>query len=216
MSPDMCILYFYRFLSVNVFTYTMYNVMLMRSLLFWDVLQRRFIVTDITYRIHLEGSSSLRTPIGCTETSITDYQSMPCNIPEQLRSCLHCGRSLKSQIMLLKHALDRTSLYINYSVMLQCKCQLLPRYRNSGPWYHLETPSRDLKAHKSCLVAPEIVNHMCFVFCCDMGMAVKSVYYVSMFKYLCCWHLVAVRLYGLMYLSHKLVLMYKNNMSILM
>jgi hypothetical protein len=36
--------------------------------------------------------------IGCPETSVNNYQSTPHNIPEELRSHLDCGGSLKSRI----------------------------------------------------------------------------------------------------------------------
>ena len=35
-------------------------------------------------------------PIGCPETSLTNYQSTLSKLPEELRSHLHCGGSLKS------------------------------------------------------------------------------------------------------------------------
>jgi len=40
-------------------------------------------------------------PIGCSETSVTNYQSALCNIPEEWRSHLHRGGSRKSRVNFL-------------------------------------------------------------------------------------------------------------------
>jgi hypothetical protein len=37
-------------------------------------------------------------PIGLPETSVQNYHSMLRNIPEECRSCVHCGGSLKSRV----------------------------------------------------------------------------------------------------------------------
>jgi hypothetical protein len=76
----------------------------MRSALFWDVMQRRVIILDrcfgTNYRSHLQGSRPLKMrPIGCPETSVKDYQSTLCNIPEERRSHQHRDGNLKSRIV---------------------------------------------------------------------------------------------------------------------
>jgi hypothetical protein len=59
------------------------TAMLMRSALFWDIMQHRVVILyrrfGTTYRSHLQGSRSL-------ETSIKDYHLTLCNIPEEHRS----------------------------------------------------------------------------------------------------------------------------------
>jgi hypothetical protein len=39
--------------------------------------------------------------ICCPEMSVNNYHTMPCNIPEELRSHQHCGGSLKSRLELV-------------------------------------------------------------------------------------------------------------------
>ena len=64
----------------------------MRSLLFWDVTQRRLVIIyrrfGTTYLSRLQGSSSSARPlkirpIRCPETSVNNYQSTLRNIPEE-------------------------------------------------------------------------------------------------------------------------------------
>jgi hypothetical protein len=65
----------------------------LRSLLFWNT-QRWLVVSwrrfGTTCRFQLQG-------IGCSETSLTDYESTLRNIPEERRSHLHRSGSLKSR-----------------------------------------------------------------------------------------------------------------------
>ena len=54
-------------------------------------------------------------PIGCPETSVSNYQSRLRNIPEEGRSRLHCGGSTKSAsiwILWINGQLDAQLLYI--------------------------------------------------------------------------------------------------------
>ena len=78
-----------------------------RSSLFRDVTQRTLVVIHgrfgTVYRSHFQGSSSPRRmgcssstarplntePIGCSETSVNNYQSTPRNIPEERGCHLH-------------------------------------------------------------------------------------------------------------------------------
>jgi hypothetical protein len=87
-----------------------------RSSLFWDCTQRRLLISyrrfGLSYRSHLQRSSSLRRisyspwtasalkmgPIGCSETSVNNYQSTLCNIPEERRSNLRRGGIVTSRI----------------------------------------------------------------------------------------------------------------------
>ena len=74
-----------------------------RSSLFWDLRSvdsyRRF---GSTYRSHLQGSNSLGLIDleGCPETSVTNSQSTPRNIPKQRRSHL---QKLQTQISVPQH-----------------------------------------------------------------------------------------------------------------
>ena len=74
----------------------------LRSLLFWYVTQRRLLASyrffGTTFRSHLQGWSS--QSIVCTETSVTNYQSMLRNIPEEQSSHLHRDGSLKSRMVI--------------------------------------------------------------------------------------------------------------------
>jgi hypothetical protein len=66
----------------------------------WDVMRHRLVLSY--WHSVLWGSSSLIAwlwkvgLICCPETSVTKYQSMLHNIPEERRSRLHCSRSVKS------------------------------------------------------------------------------------------------------------------------
>jgi len=47
---------------------------------------------EAAYCSHLQGSESLKVrSIGCPKTSVTNYQTMLCNIPEEQRP--HCSSS---------------------------------------------------------------------------------------------------------------------------
>jgi hypothetical protein len=89
-----------------------------RSALFWDITQRRVIILyrrdGTTNRFQLQGCRSPRIelsswtswplkmgPIGCLETSVQNCHSTLRNIPEERRSHLHHGGSLKSRMKLL-------------------------------------------------------------------------------------------------------------------
>ena len=69
--------------------------MFMRSALFWDITPSRVVVVyrrfGTKYRSHLHGSRVLLglwpvkvRPTHCPETSVNNYQTTPCNIPEEL------------------------------------------------------------------------------------------------------------------------------------
>jgi len=66
--------------------------------LFWNVTQRYLIVSlfGTIYWSHLQGSGTPR-PIRYPETSVSNYRSALCDVPEERRPHLHRGRSLKSQ-----------------------------------------------------------------------------------------------------------------------
>jgi hypothetical protein len=86
----------------------------MRYTLLWDVTQRWKVVLcrrfDTTYRSHLQGWRSRRRKpswtfwplkmrlIGCVETSARDYHWAPRNLPEERRSGLHRGGSLRPRV----------------------------------------------------------------------------------------------------------------------
>jgi hypothetical protein len=70
-------------------------------MIFWDVTQRRYVVSYLrfgtTYQTHLQGQALKIGQIGCPETSVNNYLSSLRNIPEERRSHLYHGGSLKSQ-----------------------------------------------------------------------------------------------------------------------
>ena len=82
----------------------------MKFSLFWDVMQCRFVVSfwrfRTTYQSQLQASNSQRRMIGLHDPwrwdqwvvpkSVSRYQSMLCNIPEEWRYHLYHGRSLKA------------------------------------------------------------------------------------------------------------------------
>jgi hypothetical protein len=83
----------------------------LKSSLFSDVTRRRLVVRDrrlTIYRSHLQGLSSPRTctawPMGCFQMSATYQQSTLFNVPEEQRSRLDRGGSLKSRLLLHQQA----------------------------------------------------------------------------------------------------------------
>jgi hypothetical protein len=86
--------------------------LLMRSLLSWDATQHRLVVNyrhfGTKYRSQLQGSSSPKTGLldlddvkdMLSRNVVTDYQSTLRDIPEEQRSHLHSGRSLKSHMLI--------------------------------------------------------------------------------------------------------------------
>ena len=88
----------------------------MRSSLFWEITWHRQLVSygrfGTRYASHVQGSSSSpwaasplkMEPIGCPETTVTNYISTLLNIPEERRFHLHGGGSLKSRQRLCKSA----------------------------------------------------------------------------------------------------------------
>jgi hypothetical protein len=64
--------------------------------LFLDVITRRLVVTYIWDNLSAPSSGLTMELVGCAEMSVTSYQSTLHNIPEERRSHLHQGRSLKS------------------------------------------------------------------------------------------------------------------------
>jgi hypothetical protein len=109
----------------------------MRSVLFWDLMWHRMVVRyqcfETTYQSPLQGSSSLlkqssqtasplkTVPIGFPKTSITNYNSVLCKIPEEQRFHLHHGRSLQSHVnfSLLIRLKVYTKVYIQMKRRLQ-------------------------------------------------------------------------------------------------
>jgi hypothetical protein len=80
------------------------------SALFWDISKLRVAIIyrrfGTKYRSHLQGSRSPRRPlkmgsIRCPETSVKNYHSTLCNIPEERRSHQGGGGSLKSRLQIL-------------------------------------------------------------------------------------------------------------------
>ena len=71
----------------------------MTSSLLCDVTRSRLVITDVSIQPipigpHLQGSPSKMVPIGCPETSVTNYRSTLSNIVEERTSSVWC--SLKS------------------------------------------------------------------------------------------------------------------------
>jgi hypothetical protein len=70
-----------------------------RSATFWDITPRLVIVYwrfGTTYQSHLQDSWPLKMgPICCPETSLNNYHTAPCNIPEECSSHHLCDGSLK-------------------------------------------------------------------------------------------------------------------------
>jgi hypothetical protein len=78
-----------------------------RSALFWDLTQRRSVI------LRRHTSPILRDqvvpgPMGCPETSMHNYQSTLCKIPEEHRSHLLHGGSLKSSNVIIDRFLTNT------------------------------------------------------------------------------------------------------------
>jgi hypothetical protein len=111
----------------------------MRSTLFWNVTQRRFVVSyrrfRTTYLSHLQGSSS----------PVTSYQSTPLHIQEERRSHWHRGGSLKSR-KAIRHSISLTLNHpcffkLNYLeivtlYMINKNCLVLASWpcHRSGSW----------------------------------------------------------------------------------
>lgn len=81
----------------------------LRFAFFWHIAQRRVVIPP-TFRDNLspsfKGQSEIPWPlktgsISCSETLVRNYHSALCNIPEERRSQLHCGWSLKSLYLTL-------------------------------------------------------------------------------------------------------------------
>lgn len=78
--------------------------LLIRSSLFCDFTQRRFVVTEVS-GLHISPIFNDRAVLwplkrgarGCSKTWVTKYQSTPRNMPEERRSYLHGGGRRKSQ-----------------------------------------------------------------------------------------------------------------------
>jgi hypothetical protein len=66
----------------------------MRYALFWDVTQGRLVVNDVSER---PIGPIFKGPIGCPETTITNYQYTLRNVPEEQRSHLQRRGSLESR-----------------------------------------------------------------------------------------------------------------------
>jgi hypothetical protein len=109
------------------------------SALFWDVTQRRLLVSYQSfrenYRFHLEGSCSPRRanaswttctlkvgPIPCHETSVTNYQSTLHNIPEERGSYLHRGGDLKPGIETNMLLITRSLWMLSNSIVGKRNC----------------------------------------------------------------------------------------------
>ena len=79
------------------FFFKFYDVFYLTSVLFWDITRRCVVILygrfRTTCRSHLYGSRVLTRP----ETSVNNYHTTPCNIPEERRSYQHRGGSLKSR-----------------------------------------------------------------------------------------------------------------------
>ena len=79
----------------------------LRSALFWDITQRWVVVLyrrfGTNYLSHLQGSWTSwplkMGPIGFPETSVQNYHSTLCNIPEARRSQLLSGGSMSSRVV---------------------------------------------------------------------------------------------------------------------
>jgi len=55
--------------------------------------------------------------ISCSEMLVANYQSMLCNIPEDQRSHLCCGRILKSHVVGLSHTALRDTIFTHVNVL---------------------------------------------------------------------------------------------------
>lgn len=90
------------------------TTVLIRLLLFWDVMLHVLVVSDIL----VQPVSSLQVgPIGCPETLLTNYWSTLCNIPEEQKSQLYflsiCNRSGRSLVR------KYIWMLISYAVVLE-------------------------------------------------------------------------------------------------
>jgi hypothetical protein len=116
----------------KIYLFHLRSVFELKSALFWDVTQRvvlnpcrRF---ETIYRFHLRRSrnpriswSSNMWPIGCTETSIRNYYYTLRNTPEERRSHLIRGRSLKS----------RTVFELPYKLIPMCETKIYTEYNDN-------------------------------------------------------------------------------------
>jgi hypothetical protein len=97
----------------------------MRSSLFWDVTQRRLVVTDVWRQIMgpiVKGQTLKEDCLTLEngthtfpETSVTIHQSTLCNIPEERRSHSRLGKSLKSSTVHKDHKKNRCVYFTKYS-----------------------------------------------------------------------------------------------------
>ena len=61
-------------------------------------------------------------PVGCLETSVTNYKSTLCNIPEERKSHLHRGGSLKSSLVKLFYKYNIFSRGWQYKRLFNILC----------------------------------------------------------------------------------------------
>ena len=127
--------YFFTFSAVSPIlhqTMLFYSVVafILWSAFFWDITQRWVVVVyrrfGTTCRPHLQGSWTSwplkMGPIGCHETSVQNYHSALRNIPDECRSDLHCGGSLRSQqpYCCCSPSLPRTVPRIHFAAVNNC------------------------------------------------------------------------------------------------
>jgi hypothetical protein len=82
------------------------SCLLLRSALFWDITRRRVVITDVSgqricpiFTGHRDSWPVKMGSIRCPETSVNNYHTTPCNIPEERRSHQYSGGSLKSCLL---------------------------------------------------------------------------------------------------------------------
>jgi len=145
------------------------NHRFMNSLLVWDVMQCRLVVTDVLGQpvgsiFKVQGVQSARPvqvwPTGCPEMPVSNYQCMLCDIPERWRSHLHCDRSLTSRIDSFLSNQYLLTWWWNYSLckfycIWGCCCSSSSSYSPPSP-LSLSSPSPPLFSFFSFWPLPEV------------------------------------------------------------
>ena len=95
-------IYIYIYIYIYIAGSHIKITMQITSLLFWYFARRRLLVTDVSVQ-HIgpvfftsKASTLKMEPLGCPETSVTNYRCTLRNVPQEGRSRLHLGGSVRS------------------------------------------------------------------------------------------------------------------------
>ena len=101
---NLCSCYWYIYIYIYIYIAGSHIKITMQitSLLFWYFARRRLLVTDVSVQ-HIgpvfftsKASTLKMEPLGCPETSVTNYRCTLRNVPQEGRSRLHLGGSVRS------------------------------------------------------------------------------------------------------------------------